>query len=172
MWVRIVHYVKPEYLMSITIRSAHAEDIPQIFQFICDLAEYEKALHEVKCTPESLLESLFGSGTVAFTLMVEDHGRPIGYAIYFFNYSTWLAAKGLYLEDLYVDPDSRGKGAGIKLMKHLAKEAVEQGCRRFEWSVLDWNTPSRSFYESIGSKSMKEWISYRLDGEELEKFGR
>lgn len=153
--------------MPIAIRSAHSDDIPQIFQFICDLAEYEKALHEVKCTPQSLEESLFGPGAVAYTLMVEENRCPIGYAIYFFNYSTWLAAKGLYLEDLYVDPDFRGKGAGIKLMKHLAKEAVEQGCQRFEWSVLDWNTPSIEFYEAIDAQSQDEWLGYRLEGEPL-----
>ena len=156
--------------MSITIRSANAEDVPQIFQFICDLAEYEKALHEVKCTPQSLVGSLFGPGTVAYTLVVEENGRSIGYAIYFFNYSTWLAAKGLYLEDLYVDPEFRGKGAGIKLMKHLAKEAIAQGCRRFEWSVLDWNTPSIEFYEAIGAKSLNKWLGYRMEGESLAKF--
>jgi GNAT superfamily N-acetyltransferase len=153
--------------MPIAIRSARTDDIPKIFQFICDLAEYEKALHEVKCTPQSLEESLFGPGAVAYTLMVEENGRPIGYAIYFFNYSTWLAAKGLYLEDLYVDPDFRGKGAGIKLMKHLAKEAVEQGCQRFEWSVLDWNTPSIEFYEAMDAQSQDEWLGYRLEGEPL-----
>jgi GNAT superfamily N-acetyltransferase len=157
--------------MPIAIRNARTDDIPQIFQFICDLAEYEKALHEVKCTPQSLEESLFGPGAVAYTLMVEENGRPIGYAIYFFNYSTWLAAKGLYLEDLYVDPDFRGKGAGIKLMKHLAKEAVEQGCQRFEWSVLDWNTPSIEFYRGLGARPLDEWTLFRLDGDALKAFG-
>jgi len=158
--------------MSISIRTARLDDVPQIFQFICDLAEYERALQEVKCTPESLVESLFCETSVASVLIVEDHGQAIGYAIYFFNFSTWLAAKGLYLEDLYIDPAHRGKGAGIKLMKFLAKEARRQGCQRFEWSVLDWNTPSREFYESFGAKSMKEWVSYRLEGEALESFGR
>jgi len=156
--------------MSITIRTAHPEDVPQIFQFICDLAEYEKALHEVKCTPESLATSLFDDDSVAYTLIVEENGQAIGYAIYFFNYSTWLAAKGLYLEDLYVDPAHRGKGAGIKLMKYLAKTARESGCLRFEWSVLDWNTPSIEFYEAIGAASQDEWLGYRLDGRALVDF--
>ncbi len=158
--------------MSISIRTARREDAPQIFQFICDLAEYEKALKEVKCTTESLAESLFSDDSVAHALMIEDHGQAIGYAIYFYNFSTWLAAKGLYLEDLYIDPAHRGKGAGIGLMKTLARQAQEQGCLRFEWSVLDWNTPSIEFYEAIGAMPLKEWIGYRLDGEELEKFGK
>ena len=157
--------------MPITIRIARPEDSPQIFQFICDLAEYEKAREAVKCTVESLSESLFNRNAVAQTLIVEDDKQAIGYAIYFFNYSTWLAAKGLYLEDLYIDPDHRGKGAGIMLMKYLAKEARTQDCQRFEWSVLDWNTPSREFYESFGAKPMEEWVSYRLEGGALESFG-
>ncbi len=153
--------------MSINIRTARPDDVPHIFRFICDLAEYEKALQEVKCTPESLAESLFCEASVASVLIVEKRGQAIGYAIYFFNYSTWLAAKGLYLEDLYIDPAHRGKGAGIKLMKYLAKEAREQGCQRFEWSVLDWNTPSIEFYEAIGAQSQDEWLGYRLEGESL-----
>lgn len=156
--------------MTIHIRPAKPNDTPQIHQFICDLAEYEKALKEVKCTVSSLQASLFSDPATAFALMIEDDGQPIGYAIYFYNYSTWLAAKGLYLEDLYVDPAHRGKGAGIKAMKTLAKIASEQGCKRFEWSVLDWNTPSIAFYEAIGAKAQDEWLGYRLEGEALEGF--
>ncbi len=154
--------------MSICIRTARHEDAPQIFQFVCDLAEYEKALKEVKCTAESLADSLFSDTSVAHALMVEDHGQAIGYAIYFFNYSTWLAAKGLYLEDLYIDPAHRGKGAGIGMMKTLARQAKKQGCIRFEWSVLDWNTPSIDFYEAIGAQSQEEWLGYRLEGAALD----
>jgi len=154
--------------MSICIRTARHEDAPQIFQFICDLAEYEKALQEVKCTAESLAECLFSDASVAHALIVEENGQAIGYAIYFFNFSTWLAAKGLYLEDLYIDPAHRGKGAGIGLMKTLARQAQEQGCLRFEWSVLDWNTPSIEFYEAIGAQSQDEWLGYRLEGAALD----
>ncbi len=155
-------------IMPINIRAAVPADTPQIFQFICDLAEYEKAPNEVKCTPESLGESLFCNPPTAYALMIEENGQPVGYAIYFYNYSTWLAAKGLYLEDVYVDPVHRGKGAGIKLMKMLAKKARKQGCKRFEWSVLDWNTPSIEFYNAIGAKPQDEWLGYRLEGEALD----
>ena len=153
--------------MPLNIRRATPEDTKQIYQYICDLAEYEKALDEVKCNEASLKESLFGQPTVAYALMIEDDDEAIGYAIYFYNYSTWLAAKGLYLEDLYVDPRHRGKGAGIAMMKELAGIAQAQNCGRFEWSVLDWNTPSIEFYEAIGAKAQNEWLGYRLEGEAL-----
>lgn len=153
--------------MPLNIRRATPEDTKQIYQYICDLAEYEKALDEVKCNEASLKESLFGQPTVAYALMIEDDDEAIGYAIYFYNYSTWLAAKGLYLEDLYVDPRHRGKGAGIAMMKALAGIAQAQNCGRFEWSVLDWNTPSIEFYEAIGAKAQNEWLGYRLEGEAL-----
>mgnify|MGYP001811781477 CR=1 FL=1 len=155
--------------MSITIRSAKPDDCSKIYRFICDLAEYEKALEEVKCTAESLQKSLFEGAPCAHALMLEERGQAIGYAIYFFNYSTWLAAKGLYLEDIYVDPAYRGKGAGKMLMNWLANTAVSQGCKRFEWSVLDWNTPSIEFYESLGARSQDEWLGYRLEGEALQR---
>lgn len=154
--------------MALNIRRARPEDTKQIHQFICDLAEYEKALDEVKCSETSLQESLFSEHTVAYALMIEVDGEAIGYAIYFYNYSTWLAAKGLYLEDLYVDPQHRGKGAGMAMMKTLAGIAQAQHCGRFEWSVLDWNTPSIEFYESIGAKAQDEWRGYRLEGEALQ----
>jgi len=153
--------------MSITVRAATEADVPQIHQFICDLAEYEKALSCVKCSPQSLAESLFDTEAVAYAMMLEIDRQAVGYVIYFYNYSTWEAAKGLYLEDLYVDPAYRGKGAGMAAMRALAKLAVEQSCKRFEWSVLDWNTPSKSFYESLGAKCMKEWESYRVEGKAL-----
>lgn len=154
--------------MTINIRAARPDDVPQIFQYICDLAEYEKALHEVKCSPASLAESLFCEASIAHALMIETSGKVIGYAIYFFNFSTWLAARGLYLEDLYIDPAHRGKGGGLRLMKTLARRAQEQGCQRFEWSVLDWNRPSIEFYEAIGAVSQDEWLGYRLEGVALE----
>ena len=153
--------------MSISIRSAVLADTPRIYQFICDLAEYEKALSSVKCSPESLARSLFDDDAVAYAMMIEQSGVPIGYVIYFYNYSTWEAARGLYLEDLYVDPAYRGKGAGMLAMQTLAALSLEKGCKRFEWSVLDWNKPSIDFYEAIGAKAQSEWIGYRLEGKDL-----
>ena len=153
--------------MTINIRPAVPGDATQIFRFICDLAEYEKALDQVKCSEQSLQQSLFEESPSAYALVIEYGGRAIGYAIYFFNYSTWLAAKGLYLEDLYIDPAYRGKGGGIAAMKKLAQIAQQHGCLRFEWSVLDWNTPSIEFYESIGAQAQKEWLGYRLEGAAL-----
>ena len=103
-------------------------------------------------------------------LICEADGQPVGYAIYFFNYSTWQARKGLYLEDLYVSPASRGIGAGKRLLRHLARVAVEEGCGRFEWSVLDWNQPAIDFYQSIGARPQAEWVRYRMHGEALTGF--
>ncbi len=150
--------------MTINTRPAKPGDTTQIFQFICDLAEYEKALDQVKCSEQSLKQSLFEERPTAHALVIEYADRAIGYAIYFYNFSTWLAAKGLYLEDLYIDPVYRGKGGGIAAMKRLAQIARDNGCKRFEWSVLDWNTPSIKFYESIGARAQSEWVGYRLEG--------
>ena len=153
--------------MSLSIRPAVLADMPQIHQFICDLAEYEKALSSVKCSPESLARSLFDDAAIAYAMMIEENGTPIGYVIYFYNYSTWEAARGLYLEDLYVDPAYRGKGAGMLAMQTLATLAIDKDCKRFEWSVLDWNKPSIDFYEAIEAKAQSEWIGYRLEGDAL-----
>lgn len=158
--------------MSLSIRPAAISDVPQIHQFICDLAEYEKALSSVKCSPESLVASLFDDNAIAYAMMIEEQGTPIGYVIYFYNYSTWEAARGLYLEDLYVDPAYRGKGAGMLAMQSLAALAVDKGCKRFEWSVLDWNKPSIDFYEAIDAKAQSEWVGYRLEGRALMMLAR
>jgi len=155
--------------MTYQLSAVHADDIPQLYQFICDLAEYEKALNEVKCTPESLAESLFCDVPTGHAMMIELSGIAVGYVIYFYNYSTWEAARGLYLEDLYIDPAYRGRGAGMETMRRLAGMAIEQGCVRFEWSVLDWNMPSIQFYESLFAKAQSEWLGYRLEGEALSK---
>lgn len=158
--------------MSLSIRAAISSDVPHIHQFICDLAEYEKALSSVKCSAESLAKSLFEDGSIAYAMMIELADVPVGYVIYFYNYSTWEAARGLYLEDLYVDPAYRGKGAGMLAMQTLAAIAIERGCKRFEWSVLDWNKPSIDFYEAIGAQAQSEWIGYRLEGKLLEKLAK
>lgn len=155
--------------MHYQLRDARQDDVPQLYQFICDLAEYEKALKEVKCSPASLAESLFCENPTGHAMMIELSGVAVGYVIYFYNYSTWEAARGLYLEDLYIDPAYRGQGAGMQTMRRLAAMAIEQACVRFEWSVLDWNAPSIEFYESLSAQAQSEWLGYRLEGEALSK---
>lgn len=153
------------------IAYARPEDAELILDFIRNLAEYEKAPGEVSATVEDIRRSLFGKDSTARALICRLDGRPVGFAVYFYNYSTWQGRKGLYLEDLFVLPDQRGKGAGGALLKFLARKAVMEGCGRFEWSVLDWNRPAIDFYESIGAKPKTGWLGYRLDGEALMKYG-
>ena len=153
------------------IRPATAADAAVILRFIRELAEYEKALHEVAATEESLVASVFGEGSVTRAVICEtDAGEAAGFAIFFKTYSTWQARNGLYLEDLYVTPGHRGAGVGKKLLRHLAQLAVEEGCGRFEWSVLDWNAPAIRVYDAIGAEPQPEWIRYRLSGEKLRRF--
>lgn len=156
--------------MPIDIRPATPDDAELILRFITDLAIYEKAEHEVKTDAAGIRDSLFAEGSTAHGLICENDGQPIGYAVYFFNYSTWLGKHGLYLEDLYVSPEARGLGAGKALLRHLAQLAVARGCGRFEWSVLDWNTPAIDFYESFGARPQSEWTTYRLTGQALLDF--
>ena len=156
--------------MPLNIRPATPDDAELILRFITDLAIYEKAEHEVKTDAAGIRDSLFGEGSTAHGLICENDGQPIGYAVYFFNYSTWLGKHGLYLEDLYVSPEARGLGAGKALLRHLAQLAVARGCGRFEWSVLDWNTPAIEFYESFGARPQSEWTIYRLTGQALLDF--
>jgi len=156
--------------MSITIREATPKDSQTIFDFIMELAIYEKAPNEVKTTVSEIEKSLFSSNATVKALICEENGVAIGFAVYFYNYSTWLGKKGIYLEDLYVSEAKRKRGAGKALLKYLAQKAVEENCGRFEWSCLDWNTPSREFYESFGAVAKTEWIGYRLEGKSLEKF--
>lgn len=157
-------------MKELIVREANITDVPVIFKFINDLAIYEKAEHEVLATEQTIMSSMFAENSHVHGLICELDGVAIGSAIFFYNYSTWLAKPGLYLEDLYIAPEYRGKGAGIKLLKTMAKIALENDCARFEWSCLDWNTPSRDFYHSIGSKAQKEWISYRMTGQTLIDF--
>ncbi|MFV3384044.1 GNAT family N-acetyltransferase [Pseudomonas sp. NY15364] len=156
--------------MPIDIRPATPDDAELILRFITDLAIYEKAEHEVKTDAAGIRDSLFAEGSTAYGLICENDGQPIGYAVYFFNYSTWLGKHGLYLEDLYVSPEARGLGAGKALLRHLAQLAVARDCGRFEWSVLDWNTPAIDFYESFGARPQSEWIGYRLTDQALLDF--
>ncbi|MBW8321381.1 MAG: GNAT family N-acetyltransferase [Rhizobium sp.] len=156
--------------MNFTIRPATSDDVATILRFITELAVFEKAGHEVEATEESLKTSLFGSGAVTEAAILEVDGVPAGFAVWFFNYSTWQAKNGLYLEDLYVSPDYRGSGAGKLLLRHLARRAVEKDCGRFEWSVLDWNEPAIRVYDAIGAEPQTEWIRYRLSGDKLKEF--
>ena len=154
-------------MSNITIREATKKDSNIILGFIKELAKYEKAENEVIATESSIANSLFNSGSSTKAIVCERNGTPIGFAVYFFNYSTWLGRHGLYLEDLYVSATERGSGAGKSLLKYLAQLAVSKGCGRFEWSVIDWNQPAIKFYDSLGAKPQNEWITYRLSGEEL-----
>lgn len=156
--------------MSITIRNAKVSDSKIILDFIIELAVYEKLENEVKTTIEIIENSIFSKGSISHALICEEDDVAIGYAIYFYNYSTWLGQNGIYLEDLYVSEVKRGIGAGKAILKYLAKKAVDENCGRFEWSCLDWNKPSRDFYESIGAVAQNEWIGYRLTGEALKDF--
>lgn len=158
--------------MTLVVREAKPSDAATIVRFIRELADYEKALHEVQATEESVRASIFGEGSVTQALIAERDGVAIGMAVWFFSYSTWQARNGLYLEDLYVTPEARGSGAGKALLRRLAQIALEAGCGRFEWSVLDWNEPSIRVYEAIGAEPQKEWIRYRLAGEKLAEFAR
>ena len=154
----------------LTIRQALVDDASTILRFVTELAIYEKAEQEVLATEQTIKETIFASHGHVNALICELNGEPIGMAIYFFNYSTWLAKPGLYLEDLYVTEAKRGLGAGKLLLKQLAAIAVNQGCGRFEWSCLDWNTPARDFYESIGAVEQTEWVGYRMSGQILFDF--
>lgn len=154
----------------IDIRPANVNDVPLILSFIRELAIYEKAGHEVVATEADIRQSLFGADSNARALICRVDGADAGFAVYFFNYSTWQGQRGLYLEDLYLSPRHRNAGAGKALLQHLACIAVAQGCGRFEWSVLDWNEPAIQFYRSIGAQPMDEWVRYRLAGEALAEF--
>lgn len=156
----------------IHIRPASADDAGLILQFIRELAIYEKAESSVQTDEAGIRASLFGADAKAQALVCERDGLAIGYAVYFYNYSTWLGRNGIYLEDLYVSPEHRGSGAGKALLQHIAKLAVAQGCGRFEWSVLDWNTPAIEFYRAAGALPQDEWTVYRLQGDALQKFAK
>ncbi len=150
------------------IRPAVRGDVPQILAFVRELAEYEKLAHEAVADPADVTEHLFGARAYAEALMAEVDGRPAGFALFFHNYSTFAGKPGLYLEDLYVRPALRGHGVGKRLIARMAAIAVERGCARFEWSVLDWNEPAIRFYRSLGAVGMEEWTVQRLAGEPLQ----
>jgi GNAT superfamily N-acetyltransferase len=149
------------------IRPAIAGDSAQILRFITDLAIYEHAEDAVVATEDDIRQSLFAPDSTTRAVICEIDSSPVGFAVYFFNYSTWLGKNGLYLEDLYVAPEFRGLGAGKALLKHLAQIALSRNCGRFEWSVLDWNEPAIKFYQSLGARPQDEWVAYRLTGKAL-----
>lgn len=151
----------------LNIRPATIDDAPQILHFVRELAIYEKAEHEVVATVADVEKVIFGQDSRVEALICEYEGQAIGFAVYFFNYSTWLGKLGLFLEDLYVTPEQRGIGAGKALLTHLARIAVARDCGRFEWNVLDWNEPAIRFYESLGAVPLHEWVGYRLTGQAL-----
>ena len=149
------------------IRHARPDDTASIVRLVQELAEYERAGHEVELTERGLHDDLFGPSPRVFAHVAEVDGRVVGIAIWFFSYSTWRGRHGIYLEDLYVRPQHRGAGHGKALLAALAAEAVRTGCARVEWSVLDWNTPSIDFYRALGATPMDEWTVFRLTGDAL-----
>lgn len=152
------------------IRPAKPEDTPTICKLIRSLAEYERLEKEVVFDEDQVREHLFGAKPYAEVLLAEEAGEVVGFALFFHNFSTFLGKPGIYLEDLFVLPDRRGKGHGKALLHALARLAKERGCGRLEWAVLDWNEPAIQFYQSLGAVPMTEWTVYRLTGEALERF--
>lgn len=152
---------------TLRLRPATEGDLPLILTLIQELAEYERLRHEAVATEAQLRETLFGARPYAEVIIAELAGDPVGFALYFHNYSTFLGKPGLYLEDLYVRPEARGRGIGRRLLVHLASIARERGCGRLEWSVLDWNEPAIGFYHSLGARPMDGWTVFRVTGEAL-----
>ena len=153
--------------MTVRIRPGELKDVPLIADMIRALARYEKLEHEVTMTEEKLTSTMFGERSYAETLIAEDDDSPVGFALFFHNYSTFLAQPGIYLEDLFVSPEHRGVGIGRAMLMRLARIAVERGCGRLEWAVLNWNKDAIRFYERLGARPNSEWTAYRLTGEPL-----
>jgi GNAT superfamily N-acetyltransferase len=158
--------------MTLTIRKSEPRDASLILAFIRELAEYERLAHEVDATEEDISRALFGPEPRVFAEIAEWNGEPAGFALWFYNYSTFRGRHGLYLEDLFVRPAFRSKGIGKALMKHLAHRCVREGLSRFEWWVLDWNEPAIQVYRSLGAVPMEEWTVQRVTGEALERLAR
>lgn len=156
-------------MQAITIKAGTINDVPLILKFIKELAEFEKLLHEVTATEDTLQETLFGEHAKAKVIIAYANQEAVGFALYFYNFSTFLGKPGIYLEDLYVKPERRGLGIGKRLLQYLAKLAIEENCGRLEWWVLDWNQPAIDFYRSIGAVAMDEWTVQRVSGDTLKK---
>jgi len=163
------HLIRAEVPTMLTIRPASASDVALILHFIRQLAEYEHEPQAVTATEADLLRDGFGPDPKFRVVIAEWDGKPAGFALFFHNYSTWLGRPGLFLEDLIVSPEFRGKGIGKKLLVHLAQLAVKENCGRFQWQVLDWNSPALEFYESLGAKVLKTWLTMRVEGDALER---
>ncbi len=153
------------------IRPVRRDEVGIVLQLIHDLAVYEKAPNEVEATEKELLETIFSNDPKVFCDLVEVDGEIAGMAIWFLNYSTWQGKHGIYLEDLFIKPEYRGRGYGKALLKHLAKVCDEKGYGRFQWWVLDWNSPAIEFYRSLGAVAMDEWTVYRVSGQALKELG-
>lgn len=149
------------------IRSALPADVPTILRFVRELAAFEREPDAVEATEAMLAEALFGASPAAEAVIAEGPGGPVGFALFFHNFSTWKGRRGLYLEDLYVTPDARGGGVGAALLRHLAGLAIDRGCARFEWSVLDWNEGAIRFYRTLGAVGLEDWTVQRVDGAAL-----
>jgi GNAT superfamily N-acetyltransferase len=158
--------------MTVLIRAAEPADVPVIAELVRGLARFEKLEEQVALTEELLAAGLFGARPFAESVLAEVEGSPAGFALFFHNFSTFLARPGLYLEDLFVVPEHRGQGIGRALLAHLARLAVERGCGRMEWAVLDWNKEAISFYERLGARANSEWTTYRVTGEALQRLAR
>src|SRR5437867_3027442 len=158
--------------MDVTIRPATERDVPLVLELIKGLAEYEKLAHEVDATEAGLRRSLFGPSPGAEVVIAEAMGEPVGFALFFHNFSTFVGKRGLYLEDLFVKPEMRGKGFGRALLVHLSKIARERNCGRFEWAVLDWNEPAIEFYKRLGAVAMSDWTIFRMTGDALDRLSK
>ena len=155
--------------MSLSIRPARAGDAPLVLNFIRELAEYERLAHEVEASEADIDRALFAPGARAFCQIAERDGEPVGFVLWFYNFSTFRGRHGIYVEDLFVRPAARGQGIGRALLSHLARRCVDEGLARLEWWVLDWNEPALAFYQSLGAVPMEEWTVQRLTGEELRR---
>ena len=155
-----------------SLRPAEPRDVPELIAMVLELAEYEKLPEQAIATEADFTRDLFGENPRVHALVVEHEGEVVAYACYFLNYSTWLGRHGIFLEDLYVRPAFRGRGFGKALLIRLAQECVEKGYGRLDWSVLDWNTPSRDFYAALGAEGLTEWVPYRVEGDALVNLAR
>ena len=158
--------------VSITIRPAEAHELPLVLEFIRELAVYERLEHEVQVTTADLAVALFGPRPFAEVVFACLEGEPVGFALFFQNFSTFLGKPGIYLEDLFVRPQARGHGIGRRLLAWLARTTLERGCARLDWAVLDWNLPSIGFYRSLGAVAQDEWTTMRVSGAALERLAR